>query len=170
MLVLGDSRIKYLDETFCETDRARRMTCCLPGAGVQNVVERYKRVVVGTGKEALVVVHAGVNDVGRVRSEELVDRYRKPLREIKESGRRCIVSGVLPRQGVRGCWLSHALSLNEGLMRMCGEDDVGFMDEGSRFYGRQKLYARYGVYFSRKGVQDLSECLERVVRQSSQGN
>ena len=31
VLVLGDSRIKYLDETFCEADRARRMTCCLPG-------------------------------------------------------------------------------------------------------------------------------------------
>ena len=45
------------------------MTCCLPGAGVQDVVERYKKVVKGTGKEALVVLHVGVNDVGRVRSE-----------------------------------------------------------------------------------------------------
>ena len=44
----------------------------------------------------------GVNDVGRVRSEELVDRYRELLREIKESGRRYIVSGVLPRQKVKG--------------------------------------------------------------------
>ena len=74
MVVLGDSRIRYLDETFCEADRARRMTCCLPGTGVQDVVERYKRVVEGTGKEALLVVHVGVNDVGRVRTEELVDR------------------------------------------------------------------------------------------------
>ena len=51
-------------------------------------------MVEGTGKEALVVVHVGVNDVGRVRSEELVERYRELLREIKESGRRCIVSGA----------------------------------------------------------------------------
>ena len=70
-LVLGDSRIRYFDETFCEADRARRMTCCLPEAGVQDVVERYKKVVEGTGKEALVVVHVSVNDVGRVRSEKL---------------------------------------------------------------------------------------------------
>ena len=35
------------------------------------------------------VVHVGVNDVGRVRSEELVGRYRELLREVKESGRRC---------------------------------------------------------------------------------
>ena len=81
VLVLDDPRIRYLDETFCEADRARRMTCCLPGAGVQDVVERYKKVVNGTGKEALVVVHVGVNNVGRVRSEELVDRYRELLRD-----------------------------------------------------------------------------------------
>ena len=131
MLVLDDSRTRYLDETFCEANRARRMTCCLPGARVQDVVERYKKVVEGTGKEAL--FHVGVNNVGRVMSEELVDRYRELLRQIKESGRRCIVSGVLPRQGVRGWWLSHALGLNERLMRMCREDGVGFMDEWSRF-------------------------------------
>ena len=97
VLVLGDSRIKYLDEIFCEVDRMRRMTFCLPEAGVQDVVERYKRVVEEARKDTLVVVHVGVNDVGRVRSEVLVDRYRELLREIKESGKRCIVSGVLPR-------------------------------------------------------------------------
>ena len=65
--------------------------------GVQDVVERYTRVVESTGKEALVVAHVGMNDVGRVRSEELVDRYWELLREVgaSESGRRCIVSGVL---------------------------------------------------------------------------
>ena len=30
------------------------MTCCLPGAGVRDVVERYGRIVKGTGKEAVV--------------------------------------------------------------------------------------------------------------------
>ena len=76
VLILDDSRIRYLDGTFCEADRKRRMTCCLPGAGVQDVVKRYRRVVDGTGKEVLVVVHMEVNDVGRMRSKELLDRYR----------------------------------------------------------------------------------------------
>ena len=76
VLFLDDSRIRYLDGTFCEVDWEKKMTCYLPGAGVQDVVERYRRVVEGTGKEALVVVHVGMNDVGRVWSEKLVDRYR----------------------------------------------------------------------------------------------
>ena len=71
---------------------------------------------------------------------------------------------MLPRQGVRGWWVSHVLGLDERLMRMCGEDRVGFMDEWSRFYGRQELYARDSVHFNRKGVQELSECLERAVK------
>ena len=170
VLVLGDSRIRYLDRTFCEADRKGRMTCCLPGAGVKDVVERYRGIVKGTGEEALVVVHVGVNDVRRVRSEELVERYRELLREVKESGRRCIVSGVLPRQKVGSLWLLQAIGLNDRLRRMCGESGVGFMDEWDRFYGRQELYARDGIHFSRKGVQELSECLERTVRQYSQGN
>ena len=37
---------------------------------------RSREIQEGIGREALVVVHVGVNDVGRVRSQELVDRYR----------------------------------------------------------------------------------------------
>ena len=170
VLVVGDSRIRYLDRTFCEADRKGRMTCCLPGAGVKDVTQRFRRIVKGTGEEALVVVHVGVNDVRKVRSEELVERYRELLREVKESGRRCVVSGVLPRQKVGGLWLSQAIGLNDRLRRLCGESRIGFMDEWDRFYGRQDLYARDGIHFSRKGVQEFSECIERVVRQYGQGN
>ena len=170
VLVVGDSRIRYLDRTFCEADRKGRMSCCLPGAGVKDVADRFSRIVKGTGEEALVVVHVGVNDVRKVRSEELVARYRELLRKVKESGRRCIVSGVLPRQKVGGLWLSQAIGLNDRLRTLCGEYEVGFMDEWDRFFGRQELYARDGIHFSRKGVQELSECLERTVRQYSQGN
>ena len=133
------------------------------GIGVSGVVK-------GTGKEALVMVHVGVNDFGKVGCGELLNKYRKLLREVKESGRKCIVSGVLPRQKVGGMWLSHALGLNDRLSKLCGESGVGFVDEWDRFYGRQELYAMDGVHFSRKGVQELSECLERAVRQYSQGN
>ena len=97
-------------------------------------------------------------------------QYRELLREIRESRRRCIVSGVLPRQQVGGQWLSRALSLNDRLRSLCGESGIGFMDEWDRFYGRQELYAMDGVHLNRKGVQELSECLERAVGQYSQGN
>ena len=33
------------------------------------------------------------------------------------------------------------------------------MDEWSRFYGRQELYARVGIHFSRKGCRSLVSIL-----------
>ena len=41
---------------------------------MKEVVERYGGIVKGTEKEAVVVVHVGVNDGGRVKSEELLMR------------------------------------------------------------------------------------------------
>ena len=87
-----------------------------------DVVERYGRIVKGTGMEAVVVVYFGVNDVGRVRSEELLLRYRELLREVKECGRRCVVLGVLPRLKLGGVWLSQAIGLNDMLSEMCRND------------------------------------------------
>ena len=60
--------------------------------------------------------------------------------------------------------------MNDRLSKMCRESGVGFVEEWSSFYGRQELYARDGIHFSRRGVRELRECLERVVRQYSQGN
>jgi len=80
------------------------------------------------------------------------------------------MSGVLPRERAGGVWMSSALGLNSRLRRMCEESGVGFLDEWSRFYGRRELYAMDGVHFSRMGVIQLSECLEKAVRQYSQGN
>ena len=50
------------------------------------------------------------------------------MREVKESGRRCIVSGVLPRLKVGGVWLSKAIGLNDRLSGMCMESGAGFVD------------------------------------------
>ena len=69
-----------------------------------------------------------------------------------------------------GVWLSQPIGLNDMLSKMCRESGVSFEDEWSRFDGRQELYARDGIHFSRRGVWELSECLKRVVRQYSQRN
>ena len=64
-----------------------------------------------------------MNDVGRVRSEKLEDRYKKLLREVKENGKRCRVSGVLPRRGERLVALTclwHEREVEEDVWGECG--------------------------------------------------
>ena len=170
VLVVGDSRVKFLDRTFGEDNRRSRTTCCLPGAGVKDVVSRFKQMVKGTSEEAVVVVHVGVNDVGKMGSEELYTWYRELMREMQESRRICLVQGVLPKLNAGQDWQSRAIGMNERVKELCREYGIGFADYWNRFYGKQEMYARDGTHFSMKGVEELGRCTDRAVRQYSQGN
>ena len=164
VLVIGDSLTRYLDRTFCEKERKKRVRVCFPGAGVNDVAERYERLVKGAARDSVVVLHVGTNDVDRVRSEELVARFRSMLEKVRESGRRCVVSGILPRCQVGSGWHSRAIGVNERVRKMCEKMGMFFMDEWCEFYGRKDLFAMDGVHLSRKGVKMMSECLEKAVK------
>ena len=163
VLVVGDSQVRYLDSTFSRRDKGRRSRVCMPGAGVKAVSEEAQRRVCEMEKDGVVVIHVGGNDVRAGGSEELVDRYREMLGKIKESGRRCVVSGVLPRFSVSREWLSRAIGVNERVKVLCKKVGVSFVDEWDGFFGQRELYAMDGVHLSRKGVETLSKCIERAV-------
>ena len=170
VIVIGDSQVRYLDRTFCERDRNRRMRVCLPGAGVNDMIERYENLVKGTERDAVVVMHVGINDIKKVRSEELVSKFRELLEKIRISGRRGVVSGVLPRLRIGSEWMSRAIGINERVKAMCEGMGLLFVDEWSTFVGRKELFAMDGLHLSRKGVNVLSDSLEEAVRIVSQGN
>ena len=167
--VVGDSQVRYLGSTFCGKNRSRRRIVCMPGAGVKEVREEVQRRVQGMERECVVVLHVGGNDVSAGRSEELVDRYEGMIDEIKESGRRCVVSGILPRVYLSREWMSRAIGVNERVKELCRKAGASFVDEWDRFFGRRELYAWDGVHLSRKGVDVLSNCLEKGVEIECRG-
>ena len=73
---MGDEIIKYVDSSFCRKDRRHRIMCNFEGAGVRDIEGRVNYIVPGHGRKKLVVVHRGVNDVGKVYSEVLKNKYR----------------------------------------------------------------------------------------------
>ena len=168
VLLIGDSQVRYMDREFCLKERKKRMRVCLPGAGVKDISDRYDRIVRGSSKEAIVVVHVGVNDIGKVRSVELVKRYREIIGKIRDSGRKCVVSGVLPRIDVGLEWMSRAIGLNDSVRSLCAQMDARFLDVWDDYVGEREMYAMDGLHLSMKGVKHLSKCLERVI--GVQGN
>lgn len=72
MLVVGDSQVQYLDRTLCEKEWDKRIRVCLLGAGVVSITDGLNRTVTGTDKDVVVMIHVGVNDIGRRWSEDLV--------------------------------------------------------------------------------------------------
>ena len=163
VIVLGDSQVRFLDGAFCARDRQRRSRVCLPGAGIGRVSARIDTCLDENGTKPIVILSAGGNDLGKVRSEELLGKFRLALDKIRSKGGVPVVCGVLPRRGVGVEWLSRALAINCRLAAHCKSNGWSFIDTWDLFYGKDALYARDGVHLSRQGVRVLAGTLEDEV-------
>ena len=161
VIVLGDSQVRHLANSFCARDKARRTTVCLPGAGIGRVSAKIDTCLKEHGSKPIVFLSAGGNDIGKVKSEELIGKFRLALNRIKNKGGIPVVCGVLPRRGVGAEWLSRALALNNRLAAHCKSNRWAFVDNWDLFYGKDALYARDGVHLSRQGVRVLAGTLEK---------
>ena len=161
VLVLGDSQVRHLDSAFCAKDRRKRFRVCLPGAGIGKVADRIDTCLENGGTKPIVFLSAGGNDLGKVRSEALIGRFREALDRIRDKGAIPVVCGVLPRRGVGSEWLSRAIALNRRLANHCKSQGWSFIDNWDLFYGKDTLYARDGVHLSRQGVRVMAGTLER---------
>ena len=163
ILIVGDSQVRYLDRAFCARDRKRRTRVCFPGAGVGHVSERIEACMANEGIKPIVCLSAGGNDVGKVRSEELLRRFKEVLGKVRDRGGIPLVCGILPRRKV-GCeWLCRAIAMNCRLAEHCKANGWTFVDNWDRFFGNDHLYQRDGVHLSHRGFQLLADVLEREV-------
>ncbi|KAG0716248.1 hypothetical protein GWK47_010172 [Chionoecetes opilio] len=101
---------------------------------------------------------------------ELVTRYKALLEKVKESGRKGVICGVIPREYVGQEWLSRALSLNSKIEELCKGMGLRFVDGWDTFYGKHSMYTRDGVHLSKMGTEAYGDQLEKAVRLASQGN
>lgn len=160
VIVLGDSQVRHLATSFCARDKERRTTVCLPGAGIGRVSAKIDTCLKENGKKPIVFLSAGGNDIGKVKSEELIGKFRLALNRIKTKGGIPVMCGVLPRRGVGAEWLSRAIAVNSRLAAHCKSNGWAFVDNWDLFYGKDALYARDGVHLSRQGVRVFAGTLE----------
>ena len=112
---MGDETIKYVDPSFCRKDCRHRILFSFEGAGVGDIEGRVNDIVLGHGRKKLVVVHRGENDVGKVYSEVLKNRYRILGKRLKAKGCEVMFSGILPRFGNKTEIMSRALDVTQWL-------------------------------------------------------
>ena len=163
VVVIGDSQVRFLDRVFCDKDRKNRISVCLPGAGIGDVGDRVGRCLAGEGVKPIVCLSAGGNDIGRVRSEELVRRCKETLGRVRDLGGVPVMCGVLPRMRAGKRWLSYALALNCRLAEHCKSNGWAFIDHWDLFYGKQELYTQDSIHLSKEGVEVFAGALERQV-------
>ena len=75
--LIGDSMIRQQVTEFCGRVKQKRRVFCLPGAGVDDVIDVIDQVTEDATDKSLLVIHAGTNDVRKTRSEDLLNKYRR---------------------------------------------------------------------------------------------
>ncbi|XP_059810226.1 uncharacterized protein LOC132383348 [Hypanus sabinus] len=83
-VVVGDSIVRGTERGFCSNRRGLRMVCCLPGARIQDITDRLQGILKGEGEQPEVVVHVGINDIGKKRKDILQRDFRELGRRLKK--------------------------------------------------------------------------------------
>ena len=81
------------------------------------------------------MVHLGVNDVGKVYSEVLKNRYRILGKRLKAKYCEVMFSGILPRLGNNIEIMSSAIDANQWLGEWCREEDFTFKKQWESLRG-----------------------------------
>ena len=100
----------------------------------------------------MVVVHLGANDVGKVYSEVLKNRYRILGKRLKAKGCEVMFSGILPRLGNDLEIMSRAIDVNQWLEEWCREEGFTFRKQWESFRGQRECFQNDGRILNRKGA------------------
>lgn len=157
--ILGDSIVKHFKKTTKR--RKQRNIYSSPGAGMKRITEHIEK---GQLDGRMVVLQGGGNDIEKTNTETLMKLFEDAIKKVRERGKMCVVSGILPRHNESHYWSSKAIGINDRVQKYCSKmDGVMFIDNWDRFYHNQKFYTRDGVHLNYLGTDMLSSIIDREV-------
>ena len=159
-LVVGDSMVRGYNNILQQKTKRRCKLICQPGRGLADGTLAIRELK--HENTAVTIVHTGSNDVGRVRSEELVRNYKILLQELRERGGQHVVCGVLPRHSAGSWWNSRAIGINDRVSQLCTQLGFLFFDPWCMFSRRHDLYASDGIHLARRGKEVFTDLLLEV--------
>ena len=170
--LIGDSIVRGQLTEFVARAPATRRRFCIPGGGVQDVIDSVNEVTDQAPATTTYVIHVGTNDVQRYRSEELLDKYRQMIRAFKVKSSKVILSGIIPRRQAGQRFYSFASSINRRLANLCSEENIGYVNTWDHFYYDASLFSFDGLHLSQVGAARFGRLLDGAVRdfRSKNGN
>ena len=122
-----------------------------------------EQVTQNSDSETLYIIHAGTNDVMCSRSEELMDSYRKVIRQFKTKTDKLVISAILPRICAESSFYSKAYSVNKRLKTLCSEENVSYVNLWDDFYNMPSLFQPDGLHLNSVGAARLGRLLNDQV-------
>ncbi|MPC98883.1 hypothetical protein E2C01_094269 [Portunus trituberculatus] len=162
--IVGDSLTRGQLTEFCARAPTTRRRFCIPGGGVQDVIDSVNGVADQAPATTTYVIHVGTNDVQRVRSEELLDKYRQMIRAFKVKPSKVILSGIISRRQVGNRFYSIATSINRRLANLYCEENIGFVNPWDHFCYDASLFSSDGLHLSQVGAARFGRLMDDAVR------
>lgn len=108
-----------------------------------------------------VVVHAGTNDVPKLKCPELLDKYRKLIRDLKEIRNDCeITICSLPDRLDKGLTaLSRVQCVNESLINICREEGATVLPIHQHLHSKSVTLHRDGVHYNDIGAKIVASAV-----------
>ena len=149
-LVIGDSIVRNVN-----IETPATIVKCLPGARAPDILANLKVLANAKRKYSKIVIHAGANDV-RLRQSEITKNNFKEVCELASTMSDTVIcSGPLP--AYRGDEMHSRLSsLNGWMSKWCPQNNIGYIDNWTSFWGRPDLFKRDGLHPSWGGATLLS--------------
>ena len=163
-VLAGDSIVRQQNTEFAGRAPNSRKVCCIPGAGIDDLVAARDEVTDGANNNTLFVLHVGTNDVQRTRSEELLQKYRDLIKEYKAKSNNILISGILPKMSAENVFYSKAFSINNRLKSLCLQEGIEFVDTWNHFYRKPDLFNKDGLHLNEVGSARLGRLLNEAVR------
>ena len=161
--VLGNSNvIKFKGRTRRNT---KRSIYCSPDAGMEKITEHIEN---GNIEGNTVVIHGGGNDIRTMNTEKLMKLYKNAIEKVTSRGKRCIISGILPRLKESPYWSSRAIGINNRVQEICkAKQGVMYIDNWDRFYNNRGFYSDDGIHLNKQGSDMLSMLMDEKVQINS---
>ncbi|KAI2643978.1 putative PPE family protein PPE54 [Labeo rohita] len=157
-LVIGDSIVRNV-----KIETPATIVQCLPGARAPDILANLKVLANAKRKFSKIAIHVGTNDV-RLRQSEITKTNVKEVCELPSTMSDTVIcSGPLP--AYRGDEIHSRLSsLNGWMSKWCPQNNIGFIDNWTSFWGRPDLLKRDGLHPSRGGAALLSSNMAYSLR------
>ena len=160
--VLGNSTVKKFKK---RTKRNMRNIYCSSDAGMEEIAEHLEN---GITEGSTVVIHGGGNDIKRMNTEKLMKLYKDTIEKVTSRGKRCIISGILPRLKESPYWSSRAIGINNRVQEICkAKQGVMYIDNWDRFYNNRGFYSDDGIHLNKQGSDMLSMLMDEKVQINS---
>ena len=148
---MGDSILRGQLIEFSGRAPNNRKRYCIPGARLDDITDVSGEVTSDADDNTLFIIHAGTNDVSSTRPEELLEKYRKMIRQYRTKSNNIVISGILPRIGADPRFYGKALTINNRLDSLCSQEGVDFVNLWNDFYNKPLLFQYDGLHLNSVG-------------------